>query len=733
MSSLGVSVSDGKGEVSEEDKEGETPRDSGRYDKSEGSGCDAGRDACLVPIHPLSRLEPNKSFLRAPATPSTLPLPASSTDRQRRRNASAFRCDPDDSRFRERRSSAVGFHSVFWALVFFLSLCVGESSALPPESPPASCSSPYDSPKHRRTESLPLLDNLFPNHSLDGAWESHPLLSTVFPSLLLGSANRDSDVVPVVGLGDDTNDAARSRRISAFQSIFSLFDAHKVLSQPDLVHTEDFQLVKKIVRDGQEWNGMPPERSITSDHAAQLFDLGGFSLVVNAMQRRWGNIGAISRVMQEEVGCNYVSCNLYATPSVVEKRPPRPGEEPRPKMVAQRSGFESHWDWMDVIVVQISGSKLWSVATEPLVYLSTQDLKRKPTIEEMKEYIGDKGRYREFLLRPGDAMYIPRGFLHNASTVGPDAGLVNALFNGSEADNDGDDNDSTLWQEPSLHLTFGIEHTCMTTYEALLQHAMHLFGNTEAGKQVAVSSKKCGTEQDILWHHMLTLAISDVARRGCGGRREGFEDIPPYLSESWSATNGTASDSVGDMNDKIHGRDDWERDSCLLRKSVPRSNPWREVMAFRQKQNEENEFESSMCDSNMGHDSIDPVRTNYNSSLAALRNLASPRALSSFLRRLRNMADEGTLASYCLPLLRDWVILSCPQDELDSVTADDMLAAMQKFVQFAEEKYDVVLQQFEGHLQEYRDQEWRKDDYDLRAIGQLHKNEQSVSLQSLLG
>ena len=85
-------------------------------------------------------------------------------------------------------------------------------------------------------------------------------------------------------------------------------------------------------------------------------------------------------------------------------------------------------------MLQISGKKQWTVANKPLVYLTTPDLKYKPSPSYLNEYMSP-GNYSTFMLQPGDVLYIPRGFVHNASTT-------KTLVGG----------------EPSLHLTFGIEH-----------------------------------------------------------------------------------------------------------------------------------------------------------------------------------------------------------------------------------------------------------------------------------
>ena len=72
--------------------------------------------------------------------------------------------------------------------------------------------------------------------------------------------------------------------------------------------------------------------------------------------------------------------------------------------------------YLIVIVVQLAGKKRWSVASEPTMYLTTRDNRRKPTKDEIRHYAQDN-QFLKFTMCPGDVLYIPRGHLHNASTV----------------------------------------------------------------------------------------------------------------------------------------------------------------------------------------------------------------------------------------------------------------------------------------------------------------------------
>lgn len=72
-------------------------------------------------------------------------------------------------------------------------------------------------------------------------------------------------------------------------------------------------------------------------------------------------------------------------------------------------GFSPHWDSHDVFVLQISGTKYWKIYENGMALADTQ-LKF-----EKKDF--DAGNViDEFVLEPGDFLYIPRGLTHDAYT-----------------------------------------------------------------------------------------------------------------------------------------------------------------------------------------------------------------------------------------------------------------------------------------------------------------------------
>lgn len=79
----------------------------------------------------------------------------------------------------------------------------------------------------------------------------------------------------------------------------------------------------------QTRKGKSPSDSgrISLDQVRGAFNRGGFSVVINRLQRRWRGVAGVTLAMEEVLG-HPVNANLYMTPS---------GSQ----------AFEAHFDWMD--------------------------------------------------------------------------------------------------------------------------------------------------------------------------------------------------------------------------------------------------------------------------------------------------------------------------------------------------------------------------------------------------
>ena len=146
---------------------------------------------------------------------------------------------------------------------------------------------------------------------------------------------------------------------------------------------------------------------------------GGATLVLNALHRWHPPLVTFCRRLATDLG-HPVQCNAYVTP---------PG---------RARGFRFHSDTHDVLVAQVDGTKRWTVhpPRTPLP-LAGQG--------EAGDHLVAAGAapLLDTELTPGDVLYLPRGFVHAASTT----------------------------DERSVHLTFGLP---ATTWHDVLRDVVDL-------------------------------------------------------------------------------------------------------------------------------------------------------------------------------------------------------------------------------------------------------------------
>lgn len=105
----------------------------------------------------------------------------------------------------------------------------------------------------------------------------------------------------------------------------------------------------------------------------------------------------------EHVFSSHVQTNIYLTPPNAQ-------------------GFKTHYDNHDVLVIQVEGEKAWRLYDMPIAAPF-----RGEGFEAGKYEPGELRQ--EFVLKPGDCAYVPRGLMHDAQTSG---------------------------DKPSLHITVGL-------------------------------------------------------------------------------------------------------------------------------------------------------------------------------------------------------------------------------------------------------------------------------------
>ncbi len=131
---------------------------------------------------------------------------------------------------------------------------------------------------------------------------------------------------------------------------------------------------------------------------AQLAD--GATLVLQALHRTWAPVVEYAAGLTAQLG-HPVQVNAYVTPS-------------------QNTGFAPHYDVHDVFVLQLFGRKRWRIH-EPVLPAPLRD---QPW-DARREEVAARAACEPLLdvtLEPGDALYLPRGYLHAASALGEVSG-----------------------------------------------------------------------------------------------------------------------------------------------------------------------------------------------------------------------------------------------------------------------------------------------------------------------
>jgi bifunctional lysine-specific demethylase and histidyl-hydroxylase NO66 len=134
---------------------------------------------------------------------------------------------------------------------------------------------------------------------------------------------------------------------------------------------------------------------VSDDKLVRLF-ADGSTLVLQALHRMWPPILEFCQQLAAELG-HPVQANAYITPP-------------------QNQGFSAHYDVHDVFVVQIDGEKQWQIH-RPVLESPLRDQPwndRKAAVENAAR----EPAVIEALLRPGDCLYLPRGYLHAATALG---------------------------------------------------------------------------------------------------------------------------------------------------------------------------------------------------------------------------------------------------------------------------------------------------------------------------
>lgn len=134
---------------------------------------------------------------------------------------------------------------------------------------------------------------------------------------------------------------------------------------------------------------------VADDKVLELF-AEGHTVVLQGLHRLWPPLIAFAGSLTTELG-HPVQVNAYVTPS-------------------SSQGFSAHYDVHDVFVLQVAGRKRWRIHEPVLRSPSPDDPWTDHTAQVARRAAETPALDVE--LRPGDALYLPRGYLHSAVALG---------------------------------------------------------------------------------------------------------------------------------------------------------------------------------------------------------------------------------------------------------------------------------------------------------------------------
>ncbi|MCM6776356.1 cupin domain-containing protein [Nocardia sp. CDC159] len=195
-------------------------------------------------------------------------------------------------------------------------------------------------------------------------------------------------------------------------------------------------------------NGIPDLQYIHRSYA------DGYSVVLNSLHMRSAPIGRLCHALEATLH-HRVSTNLYLTPR-------------------HNQAFQPHADTHDVFILQLHGVKQWHVG---------KVMDRLPLHGRQYPANESFARFRTHTLTPGDLLYLPRGFPHEAVTV----------------------------SSSSLHLTVGIH---VYGWLDLLASALRLFAEDDVRLRRALPPGFIGRTVDAEYAAELAEAFAAALRSG---------------------------------------------------------------------------------------------------------------------------------------------------------------------------------------------------------------------------
>ena len=185
-----------------------------------------------------------------------------------------------------------------------------------------------------------------------------------------------------------------------FDDLFSLAAVDELLSRRGL-RTPFIRLAKNgVVTPAGRYTRPGGTGALVGDQVAddRVLDLfaDGHTVVFQGLHRLWPPLIDFAGALTTELG-HPVQVNAYVTPR-------------------SSQGFSAHYDVHDVFVLQVAGEKRWRIH-EPVQQAPLRD---QPWADRTAavEARAAEDPVLDTVLRPGDALYLPRGYLHAAEALG---------------------------------------------------------------------------------------------------------------------------------------------------------------------------------------------------------------------------------------------------------------------------------------------------------------------------
>jgi hypothetical protein len=291
-----------------------------------------------------------------------------------------------------------------------------------------------------------------------------------------------------------------------FDDLLSARDVERQMSEPGL-RTPGFRLVKAGEKiDPRDYTVDLPWRpkpfTGSADNLAVVREfMRGATVVLQGLHLTWTPLARYCRELEAFLG-HPVQANAYYTP-------------------ARSQGLPVHHDTHDVLVLQVAGTKRW------LVYDPVFELPLKH--QRYKEEMGDPGpAVMDVVLRAGDTLYLPRGWLHEALTSDDD----------------------------SLHLTVGV--SVVTWLDALRDLLAECEDDVEFRRSVPADGDGAAELVDRLSERVGAEHVSEVVRaKFVGGRRpvlDGqLDDLRASAELSAASSVARRETVIADLTDADEG------------------------------------------------------------------------------------------------------------------------------------------------------------------------------------